>query len=161
MEEERRRISNTCAVHSGLATGCSAVTTGGVAQLATNFSGVYWPLALCSMGIGATIGGTIAAGAIHDACDRQDTGEAVAVGLPPALHRDIGNDRRLLRYVRGLHTGSVQAIHGGRLVNVRTTPRNFPRHVLESIASRVNPEAISFDNELIRQAASGGGKEDD
>ena len=160
-QEERNRILGNCEIRTGLASSVAGMSIYGGTELLTNCVGApLWPIAALGVGAGSYICGSINAAGVNDCLYPEDTGEAVAVELPATMRRDISNDRRLLRYVRGLHTGSIQSQHGGRLVHIQTTPRNFPRHVLESIQRRVHPEAINFDNELIRQAASGEGKED-
>ena len=154
MEDEYKYIKRL-----GCIGGCIGTSIGGGVNLLTNEAS--------GLAIGVSVGGGCAIGTAsavlaadymyNNYLRNRPIQDAHVHPEPP---RDVDHDRMLLRYVRGLHTGNVQSLHGGRLVTTQTTPRNFPRHILESIERRVHPEAVHSDNELIRQSASGEGKED-
>jgi hypothetical protein len=158
MEDEYKYITRL-----GCIGGCIGTSIGGGVNILTN--------EVSGLAIGVSVGGGCAIGTAsavlaadhiyNNYLRNRPIQDAHVHPEPPRPPRDVDHDRRLLRYVRGLHTGNVQSLHGGRLVTTRTAPRPFPRHVLESISDRVHPEAIRHDNRLIRQAASGGGKEDE
>lgn len=162
MERERTRINRECENRVALASGCGSMTVYGGAELLTHAVGSpWWPVAMIGIGCASTVGTAMCAAMANTELNPQDTGQAVAVQLPAIMRRNVEHDRMLLRYVRGLHTGNVQSLHGGRLITTRTTPANIPTHILEGIQRRVNPEAVRLENELMSQAASGVGKEDD
>jgi len=161
--EERNRILGRCENQVGVASSIAGMTMYGAGESLLNCVGVpWWPAAAVGVGAASYVCGGVGAAMVNSHFYPEDRGVIVAAQLPAAMRRDVDHDRMLLRYVRGLHTGNVQSLHGGRLVTTQTTPRNFPRHILESIERRVHPEAIrQVEDELVRQSASGGGKEDD
>lgn len=156
-----RHIYNRNAVISGACMGGSLSTAAHLNAGVNLVSSVVPGLTILSSMSGAAAVCSTAATCYYDRYIVPRHGNPIlTAGLPAALDRDVEDDRRLLRYVRGIHTGSIQSLHGGRLVTTRTNPRPFSRSTLEIIAGRVHPNSIETDNELIRQAASGGGKED-
>ena len=162
-----QEIRNTCSRNSTIAGACmggSLVT--GINVSTSLLSGMGIPVAIASgMGMGAAVGG-MAGRCYYDRCLEpayRDVGSGLVIrALPPGFHRDEHFDRSVLRYARGIHAANVQ-YHAGGGNPSRTVrpPFRLPRHVLDIIESRIPRHIIEQEDELVRQAASGGGKEDE
>jgi len=163
MQEVRQRCNRNTAL-SGACMGGSVLT--GVSMSTELCTGATIPLVIAAgMGAGAVVG-RVASNCYYDrylAPTYRDVGTGLVVRrLPPGFHRDEHFDRSVLRYARGIHAANVQ-YHAGGGNPSRTVrpPFRLPRHVLDIIESRIPRHIIEQEDELVRQAASGGGKEDE
>ena len=163
-----QEIRQQCSRNSTIAGGCmgGSLVTG--ANISANLLGGSWGIPVgivAGMGIGAKLGG-MAGRCYYDRCLQpayRDVGEGLVIRrLPPGFHRDEHFDRSLLRYARGVHAAGIQYhAGGGNPSRVVRPPFHLPTDALERIESRIPRYIIEQEDELIRQAASGEGKEDD
>lgn len=163
MQEVRQRCNRNTAL-SGACMGASVLT--GVSMTTDLCTGATIPLVIAAgMGAGA-VAGRVASNCYYDRylapAYRDIQGGFVLTRLPPGFHRDEHFDRSLLRYSRRINAATIQQHAGGGMpTGIHHPPFRLPNRVLEIIESRIPRHIIEQEDELIRQAASGGGKEDE